>query len=385
MDKLVYLYYPLLLIVLLWGAKFCGFKKWNDEFMSISQTKALQGFTALCIMFHHIGQKTCASWLHPKLIIPGLEVFVPIGYYFVGIFMFCSGYGIYKSFKSKSDYLKGFFGRRILPLILAYYSTGIIFLIARVLLKQKMDIPQFLYYLFGLQLSNPNTWYVIAMPFLYLFFYLAFRFCKKESVATFLVCFMVFLYTLLGTFIDHNNWWMRGEWWYNSVHFFSIGLLFARHEKKLLPFIKKYYYVILAVCLLLVLPLFGLSEYAQGTFSYYGENFNAPDKVFRRWVCLLSQIACSCVFVFSVFLLGLKVKIGNKFIHFMGTITLEFYLIHGLFLELFAYSFDNAAPSIYYVRNVPLLVLIVFIPSIPAALLLQKLHRKLCALLCHSS
>ena len=353
--------------------------------MSPSQTKALQGFTALCIMFHHIGQKTCASWLHPKLIIPGLEIFVPIGYYFVGIFMFCSGYGVYKSYKTKPNYLKGFVGRRIFPLILAYYSTGIIFLIARVLLKEKMDVPQFLYYLFGLQLSNPNTWYVIAMPFLYLCFYLAFKFCKKERTAILLVCVMVFLYTLLGTFIDHNNWWMRGEWWYNSVHFFTIGLLFARHEGKLLPVIKKYYYVFLIVCLVLVLPLYGLSEYAQGTFSYYGENFHAPDKVFRRWVCLASQIACSCAFVFSVFLLGLKVKIGNRFIRFMGTITLEFYLIHGLFLELFSYSFANVAPSIYYVKNVALLVLIVFIPSIPAALLLQKLHKKISAMVCRNS
>lgn len=385
MDKLVYIYYPILLLVLLWGAKLCDFKKWNDEFMSPSQTKALQGFTALCIMFHHIGQKTCASWLHPKLIIPGLEIFVPIGYYFVGIFMFCSGYGVYKSYKTKPNYLKGFVGRRIFPLILAYYSTGIIFLIARVLLKEKMDVPQFLYYLFGLQLSNPNTWYVIAMPFLYLCFYLAFKFCKKERTAILLVCVMVFLYTLLGTFIDHNNWWMRGEWWYNSVHFFTIGLLFARHEGKLLPVIKKYYYVFLIVCLVLVLPLYGLSEYAQGTFSYYGENFHAPDKVFRRWVCLASQIACSCAFVFSVFLLGLKVKIGNRFIRFMGTITLEFYLIHGLFLELFSYSFANVAPSIYYVKNVALLVLIVFIPSIPAALLLQKLHKKISAMVCRNS
>ena len=299
--------------------------------------------------------------------------------------MFCSGYGVYKSYKTKPNYLKGFVGRRIFPLILAYYSTGIIFLIARVLLKEKMDVPQFLYYLFGLQLSNPNTWYVIAMPFLYLCFYLAFKFCKKERTAILLVCVMVFLYTLLGTFIDHNNWWMRGEWWYNSVHFFTIGLLFARHEGKLLPVIKKYYYVFLIVCLVLVLPLYGLSEYAQGTFSYYGENFHAPDKVFRRWVCLASQIACSCAFVFSVFLLGLKVKIGNRFIRFMGTITLEFYLIHGLFLELFSYSFANVAPSIYYVKNVALLVLIVFIPSIPAALLLQKLHKKISAMVCRNS
>ena len=53
-----------------------------------SQTKALQGFFAICIMLHHIGQKTCAYWLNPKYIVHGLDVFVPIGYFFVGIFCY---------------------------------------------------------------------------------------------------------------------------------------------------------------------------------------------------------------------------------------------------------------------------------------------------------
>ena len=36
-------YYVLLVILLLWRAKFCGFKGWNEEFLSLSQTKAIQG------------------------------------------------------------------------------------------------------------------------------------------------------------------------------------------------------------------------------------------------------------------------------------------------------------------------------------------------------
>ena len=50
LDKLVYLFYVLLFVILFWGAKFFGRKKWNDEFMSIPQTKALQGFSAICIL-----------------------------------------------------------------------------------------------------------------------------------------------------------------------------------------------------------------------------------------------------------------------------------------------------------------------------------------------
>lgn len=195
-----------------------------------------------------------------------------------------------------------------------------------------------------------------------------------ENIRT---CLAVFIYTLIGTIVDHNVWWMRGEWWYNSVHLFSIGLIFARHEEAIIKHVKKFYvmYVILAFVGLLFFHPF--SEYAQATFSYYGEDFHADFKVLRRWVCLLSQIGASCAFVFLVFLLGMKIQIGNKVLKFMGTLTLEFYLIHGLFVELFGFNFLDMVPSVYYIKNVALFVLVVVVLALPSALLLQKFHKLL--------
>lgn len=386
MNYVIYLIYPLMATVLLIGCKSIGKSKWNEEAFSLKQMKAIQGYFAICIMLHHIGQKTCASWLEAKYIIPGLELFVPFGYYFVGFFLFCSGYGLCKSYQTKPDYLKGFGKKRILPVVLSYYVTGLIFLLERFLMHEPLDGWKVFFYASGLKLSNPNGWFVVALPFLYFFFWLSFRLFDKgkhehEGLATFSLILLVFLYMLLGTFIDHNDWWMRGEWWYNSVHFFFLGVLFARHEKGILSHVKKYYWIYFVLLFAGMFLLYHFSEFAQGVFSYYGEYWHAPDKVLRRWICLLSQMAASCAFVFFVLLLGMKVRFGNRFLHFMGTITLEFYLIHGLFLEPFAYNYAGVAPSLYYVRNVPLLILIVFLPSIPAALglkwLLKKLHRLL--------
>ena len=70
----------------------------------------------------------------------------------------------------------------------------------------------------------------------------------------------------------------------------------------------------------------------------------------------------------------MKVRFGNRFLAFMGGMTLEFYLIHGLFLELFSYNFAGVAPSIYRITNVPLLLLVVFLPSLLAATSLKKFH-----------
>lgn len=374
MDKLVYLYYIVLIVILFWGATVCKKKTWNEEFMSLSQTKYIQGFLAICVMLHHAGQKTCAPWHDPKYTVHGLDFFVNIGYLFVSVFLFCSGYGLYKSYKQKENYLQGFVKRRILPLVLAYYSTGLIFFVVRLLMGQKMSVPLMLCYLSGVMLCNVNAWFVIALPIFYMGFYLAFKFIKKEGRALFATIFVVFVYTLLGTLVDHNNFWLCGEWWYNSVHLFSIGLLFARFEKPVVAHVKKFYPMYLMLAIVGLVFFYPFSRYTQDVFSYYGENWNAPDKVQRRWICLLSQQAASCAFVFMVFLLNMKIKLGNKVLGFMGALTLEFYLIHGLFVDLFGFDFLEIRPSLYYIRNVALYLLVVIVLSVPAAVILQKVH-----------
>lgn len=106
--------------------------------------------------------------------------------------------------------------------------------------------------------------------------------------------------------------------------------------------------------------------------SYYGENFHANFKVLRRWGCLATQMAASCAFVFFLMLLTMKLRIGNRVLKFMGTMTLEFYLIHGVFIELFGYSFLDVRPGIVYIKNVALFIVVVVICSVPAAILLKK-------------
>lgn len=379
MDKLVYLYYPILIVIFLWGAQICKKGEFNEEFMSIKQTKYLQGFFAIIIMLHHTGQKTCAPWLNPRYIVPGLELFVPIGYYCVGIFLLCSGFGLYKSYMKNEHYLDGFIKRRILPVILAFYTSEWIFLIVRALLGQKMKAAQVIGYIVGIPQANPGTWFMFALPIFYFAFYFAFKYIKNKDMALTVTCLAVFLYTFVGTTINHNDWFMRGEWWYNSVHFFSLGLLFARFEEKIVSHVKKYYKIYLSLTFILIFVLYRLSTYCTGVFSYYGQYGFRPHSqvVWYRWICLFSQILASCAFVFFMFMLTMKIKIGNKILKVMGGITLEFYLIHGLYVDLFGYSFLDITSPLYYIKNVALMVLVVTVLSVPSAILLQKFHNLL--------
>ena len=55
MNYLIYLFYPVLGLVLLKGAKLCRAGEWNEA-LNYRQMKAIRGFCAICIMFHHMGQ-----------------------------------------------------------------------------------------------------------------------------------------------------------------------------------------------------------------------------------------------------------------------------------------------------------------------------------------
>lgn len=373
---MIYIVYPVMLIILFWGCRIYGRKSWNEEFLSLEQTKALLGFAALCIMFHHIGQKNSASWIDRKYYTGGLEFFVPIGYVLVAFFTFCSGYGLYKSFKGKKNYLNfSFLRHHILTFVFLGYLVAWIFLAVRLCLHEPMGDGRWIFYLSGLKLSNPNAWYVIVMPFFYLCFFLAFRYIKNEKMAFVTVAVFTFVYQLLGMAINHNDWWMRGEWWYNSIHLFPIGILVAMNEIKIVQHIKKHYVLYMILGLVTVIIAFFGKAIIQARFSYYEEFLALPMKILRRMVCLSSEVIFSSAVVFYVFMIGMKVRIGNRFLKLMGSITLEFYLIHGLYVELFSYSFDGKADSLVYIKNSLLFSIIVFTLSFPSALLIKILRK----------
>ena len=376
----MYLFYFLLALVLFFGAKSTGRGQWNEEYTSLKQTKILQGITALGIALHHMAQKTCAPWHPTAFTVHGLDVFVPVGYLFVAVFLFCSGLGLYKSFKTKPDYLKGFFRRRILPIIIAFYLSEFIYTGIRLIMGERMNLITILWYLSGLHMANFNAWYAVVIVFFYLAFGAAFRFCRHEGTAIFWIFVFTLAYTVLGAFIDHqNDWWMRGEWWYNSIFLFPLGLLFGKFEKQVTRFLRKGYWFWLLLSFAGIFLLFQQSEWLNNTvWGYYGE-YGDRLKVQHRLMSAGGQWVVSLFYVAFCFLLMMKVRLGNKVLAWLGGVTLEFYLMHGVFVELFGFNFLDIAKSAYYIRKVPLYIAAVLASSVIATLLFRGTLRALTA------
>lgn len=375
LSKLVYLIYPIMATVIIWGAEISKKGEWNDEFLSLKQSKYFQGYITICIMLHHIGQDMCPNWQVNYKKYPGLELFVPIGFILVGFFMFFSGYGLYVSYKNKPNYLNNhYFKNRVLPLVIGLYASNWIFLIVRLIMGEKMNKWKMFCYISGIGMPNLYAWFAVIMPLMYIFFYIAFKYCGKYKIAA--VALMVFIYTFVGTCIDHNDYLIRGEWWYNCVHMFWIGIIVGKYKDKLVESAKKGYILRLILCAIGLIVFWELTEITKGVFSYYGQYnpfLSRVQVVAYRWICLLAEMIEVVLAVYATLLLGMKIKIGNRFLQFMGTITLEFYLIHGLVVELFSNRFCDEVKPIVRITNGALMIAIVFICSVPLAILFKKI------------
>ncbi len=325
--------------ILLFKAKFFTKGTWNDEVLSLNQTKSILGFCAIGIVFHHMAQKTCAPWLNQQVIVHGLDFFLNLGHLFVALFFFYSGFGLFKSLKSKENYLKGFLGKHLTPIIILYLLINCEF------------------YYVG-KVFSPYTWYINAIVILYVLFYCSFRFVKNDVAS---ICFVA-LGVLIYSFVC--NWLVLGVWWYNTAFLFLIGIIFAKNEEKIILLLKSNF----LLCVIFSVLIFA------ATFVF---DILFKSELNRVFVCLIEAI-CAFAFVVFVLLASLKIKVQNKVLTFTGSLTLELYLIHGLFVQMFGYSFvsDDFGP-IFYIKNLALYVIVVFALSFVVAFLV-KLARKGC-------
>lgn len=316
---------------------------WNKE-----QSKAIQGLCAVGIMFHHMAQKTCASWVPEEFRVHGLDPFLNVGFLLVGVFFFCSGYGLYKSIKSNPDYLKGFIGSHFRPIILLYL------------------ISNYCFYMVG-QTVNKYTWFIYAILYLYLAFYISFKRCKTEKKAITLLTGFILLYCVICELL------VIGTWCYNTVFLFLAGVIFSKDVDKIIQYIHKKYNFCLFLTLFILIFTFFSANYLNNQIFYSQTKLIYT---ILHIAAILLQFTAALSFSILIFIINQKVSIKGKIFSFLGSMTLELYLIHVLFVELFSYCFvnlDNEAN--YYISNLFLYIFAVLGASIVSAYALLWVKR----------
>lgn len=339
--------------------------------MSQQKSKRILGLLSICIMLHHLGQRISAPWVPALYRRHGLELFVPIGYLLVSFFFFCSGYGLIKSMRSKENYFKGFLVRRLNRILMIFVFTEIIWFIART----SRDV-------LGLPL-NPYSWFIYAIISFYVGFFLIYR--KENRYSFWLMAAWILAYSVICYLL------VAGNWWYNAAPAFLLGIFIADHEPRTddgtnaetpsgNP--RKTILISAVLCLL----TFFLSENGNGIYQASGMRHYGV----MNLIIVLLQAVASCSFSLLLYTFAARTgsdtadtagmpadskgSLPRRILDFYGSMTLEFYLIHGLFVHLFSHHFiDDSTPPVLYIPNMPLNVLAVFALSTASAFGLKKL------------
>lgn len=335
MSDLLLVLFP----VLLFGA--AGYKariskkgSFSRTFMLPDQTKMIQAAACLGIILHHVTQQITEYGVLPR---GPIGIFNETGFLLTALFFFYSGYGLITSFYTKPFYLHSFLQNRLPRVLIPFWVINLLGCLAdRFVYGVRLGPEAFLARVFGLFLGNSNSWFIIEITVLYLFFYLFFFLVPEKDLALLLLEISVLCLIVFAFFRGHDplgakGTWFRGEWWYNSTAAFAAGTLYGRFRDRADPFLRKNYRVCLGLSALLTAGSVHLAVFMVRRWGYYHEGSFYGYR--GALLTLLSQSAACCCFVFFLLLVSMKISLGNPLIRYLAGIRAELFLIHGYFVN----------------------------------------------------
>lgn len=287
------------------------------DYFSTDKCTAIKGLLAVTIVFHHLAIPTQDGRL--------MQLFSHVGYLTVAAFFFISGYGMMKKLVSDEKYLDGFILKRINKIVIPYVIvTGIYWLLSFVIKAPYSVKDVLLGFVNGWPIAE-NSWYIIVSIVMYAVFWLAAMAFKRKSPLLVVLCEAVFcaFWMLISKKLGY------GQWWYISNLSLPIGMLWAIYENKIIKFAsnsKKL--VLMAAAVLALMAISIVLKRAGNTDAFY--------------------ILSSSAFAIALVTVCMKVKLGNPVQNFLGKLSMELYLIHGLFITLFRSNILNIENDAVY-------------------------------------
>ena len=198
----------------------------------------------------------------------------------------------------------------------------------------------------------PNSWYVYVLFFYYIVFAVCGRFLNKPIHVVFMLFGATFALILFTSAVN------LGNWWWQSSFAFNVGTLLPLLEKNRRSEIsiareRSLMFFTFAVLVVSAIPnVFGLSYY----------------KV--RSILMIVLTTVLPIYLYVVFR---KVTFyGNKILNFLGSLSYEIYLIHGIVLIIV----KNVFPEMKTIQCVIIIYLVTIVVSLPIYKLSRWLIKK---------
>ena len=252
---------------------------------------AIKGFAILIIMLTHIGE------------IFGIRYLTPFGSLGVAIFLFCSGFGLEKSFHKKG--LRGFWRKRI---ITAYFPYLIFEAFGYLFLYESVSLKSVVLDLLFIDPMHPFGWYMQCLFLYYAAFWIASLIEKNVR----LVKYALLLSCALLMFLFFRSLFKQ------QLLSFIMGVCVANASEKFNGFIKRIGFAVLF--LFIGLTTLGLRQ------------FDAVRGMFLPIYSLIEVIQCTALAIGCIALMSIVVDKVKPYFYqsfmFLGLISFDLYLIH---------------------------------------------------------
>ena len=300
--------------------------------------KEIQGAIALFIIFHQTVVALDAVYENCG----DMEFFYYYGILAVAFFFFSSGFGLMKRWKTDENYIKGFMRRRIFTVLVPFFICNYIYLtdalLSNIAFRKHFGFGEVICSFFGIFLVNNEMWFAVEIMILYVTFRLVFAKIRKPAAGIVIMTLVVLVMITIGLFSGHANtgvmsYWFKGEWWYNTVFMFPVGMLYACKEERINKVIKKAF----ASILIASSVLFVLMDYVHRCLIeesiYYTDYFDSPNPLLDKLFGLGQETLFELVFLVLVVTIMSRVRIGNPVIKFFGKISLEMIMLNYLLID----------------------------------------------------
>ncbi len=375
-NILLTIYLVLYLLFIFAGSKVAKKGAFTKEPWNRQQALMMQALACIGVVLHHVTQEITGYGVVYK---GPITIFNSIGILFTSLFFFFSGYGLIISVCTKEEYLKNFLRKRMPTILVPFWTANIIAVIVRIFYMQiPMDTKDIIQYVLGLVLINGNGWYIIEIFFLYLAFYLIFKTCKNQKMALVLLSIASLLPIVIGLRSGHDtstmgNHWFKGEWWYNSTIVFVMGLWVAYFKDRIITFAKKHYRVLLIVSSVLLLVAYTVEEYVRMVFGYYSVT-PIGQIISNEQITLFAQMTLCILFTWVVLLLNLKISLGNSLLKGISVISMEIFLLHGIFLQC-VFDVSQMSEAMLYIAVLSCGIVAAIIVHLLDKAILTYIHR----------
>lgn len=304
MDILVIIF----CLIIVWGIKP---SKHNHDYLNRDTTTAIKGIFAIIILFSHTRQYLPSPHINNSVQVSCDNIYnfilSLIGQLMVVMFLLYSGYGIVESYKVQGNsYKNGFLKKRVLKTLVHFDIAVLLFLILALVLGHEYSPKQYVLSFTGWESIGNSNWFVFDIIALYLMSYIGLIIVERYKLNLKEYLWIIFVFTFALAILLF--FLRRGEfWWCDTILAFPTGMLWSVYKEQLSDYLmdsRKY-----AITLFFVIIVFAALYIAEYKVSY------------------IISIFTSAVFGILVILITMRLKIGNRVLHWLGINAFAIYIL----------------------------------------------------------